>query len=341
MITHIPQGYMKVPSVFLQAEEEMKVNLFVFMPLNGKLVHYMKKGEVLPVSKLMEIMKFSGTVLLMPEADAQEGMSAISGELTESIKSDGPISEETSAKAAGIIKSMVNLQDEDAKVRITATKTALDNSTTIAQQLIERFKGGDLKSGVSQLLQDIKKEKSTLEGHQKNVASLSVLALLALHEGTSTDASDIAVAGFIHDIGMKDQGDAETKRHVEGEELHVIIDPTAKATETKIPRNLHIEVGVNTLKSMGVAIADGAMKIVAQHHENYDGSGPWGLKDNQIYKPARLIRIVDDLVCLLNCHWQDFDLGAAFDTLNKLNTVTGKAKYYDPNIMGQLQKILS
>ncbi len=145
MITHIPQGYMKVPSVFLQAEEEMKVNLFVFMPLNGKLVHYMKKGEVLPVSKLMEIMKFSGTVLLMPEADAQEGMSAISGELTESIKSDGPISEETSAKAAGIIKSMVNLQDEDAKVRITATKTALDNSTTIAQQLIERFKGGDLK----------------------------------------------------------------------------------------------------------------------------------------------------------------------------------------------------
>lgn len=341
MVTHIPQGYMKVPSVFLQAEEAMKVNLFVFMPLNGKLVHYMKKGEVLPVSKLMEIMKFSGTLLLMPETEAKEGMSAISDELTDSIKSEGAISEETSTKAAGIIKSMVNVQDEDIKVRVSATKMALDNSTAVAQQMIERFKGGDLKVGVTQLLQDIKKEKSSLEGHQKHVASLAVLALLALHEGTSNDASDIAVAGFIHDIGMKDQGDDETKRHVEGEELQGIIDPSAKPVETRVPKNLHIEKGVNALKAMGVPIADGAMKIVAQHHENFDGSGPWGLKDNQIYKPARLLRIVDDLVCLLNCHWQDFDLGAAFATLDKLNTASGKARFYDPTIMAQLQKILS
>ena len=341
MTTHIPQGYMKVPSVFLQAEEVMKVNLFVFMPLNGKLVHYLKKGEVLPVQKLMEIMKFSGTLLLMPEEDAKEGMTAISGELSDSVTTDGVISAETSTKATMVIKSMINVQEEDPKARVAATKTALDNSASIAQQMIEKFKAGNLKTGVDQLLMDMKKEKTSLESHQKHVASLGVLTFFALKDGTSGDASDIAVAGFMHDNGMKDQGDPEIKRHVEGEELRQLIDPTAKVTETRVPKNLHIEAGVNTLKTMGVAIADGAMKIMAQHHENFDGSGPWGLKESQIYKPAKIFRIVDDLVCLLNSPWKEFDLAEAYATLNKLNTATGKPKYYDPALMAQLQKILT
>lgn len=341
MATLIPQGYMKVPSVFLQAEEVMKVNLFVFMPLNGKLVHYLKKGEVLPTAKLMEIMKFSGTLLIMPESEAKEGMEAISGELTEGIASPGAISDETSAKAVGMIKSLGGSPDDDIKARATTTKSSLDNSATVAQQLIDKFKTGDIKGGVSKLLLDIKKEKSSLEGHEKHVAALGVLAFLALHDGTSVDATDIAVAGFVHDIGMRDQGEAEIQRHVGGEELRSIIDPTFKAPETRIPKNLHIEGGVNSLKGLGVAIADGAMKIVAQHHENFDGSGPWGLKEGQIYKPARVFRIVDDLVCLLNCNWKDFDLPEAYATLSKINTVNGKPKYYDPTIMTQIQKIIT
>lgn len=50
---NLPLGYMKVPMMFLEAESPARINIFIFMPVNEKVIPFRKKGDNLSLDDLM------------------------------------------------------------------------------------------------------------------------------------------------------------------------------------------------------------------------------------------------------------------------------------------------
>ena len=77
-----------------------------------------------------------------------------------------------------------------------------------------------------------------------------------------------------------------------------------------------------------------------QHHENYDGSGLRGARGEVIYAPARILRIADDTICLMNRAQDPLDLPAAFEVLCALNRSGGRL-VYDPELLAALAPLFA
>ncbi|MBZ0091128.1 MAG: HD domain-containing protein [Sulfuricellaceae bacterium] len=116
--------------------------------------------------------------------------------------------------------------------------------------------------------------------HSLHAAILTELFLRAM--GISAeDRLSILAAALTHDIGMMDVHDLIYKQQA----------PLSDEQWAKVHR--HPERSVAILEKAG--IIDGIwLETVLHHHERLDGSGyPFGLKDEDIFFPARALAIVD------------------------------------------------
>ncbi len=116
--------------------------------------------------------------------------------------------------------------------------------------------------------------------HGLHAAILTELFLRAL--GISAeDRLPVLAAALTHDIGMMDLHDT----------LHKQQDPLSDEQWAQVRR--HPKRSVEILEKAGVI--DGIwLETVLHHHERLDGSGyPFGLRDEDIFFPARVLSIVD------------------------------------------------
>ena len=63
----------------------LKIDLFLFMPVNNRMIHYQKKGETFPVDKLMEVMKASSSVVLVKEDECKGALESFNEDLSNAI----------------------------------------------------------------------------------------------------------------------------------------------------------------------------------------------------------------------------------------------------------------
>ncbi len=339
----IPSGYVKVSPVFLQAEEPLQVSLYIYMPLNKKVVLFQKKGSILPTEKLFELMKLSSSQILTTIDEAKRAMSAVTGKLVEEIEDSDSITPEASAAASRMVQSLANVEGEDKTQVLQTTKSILDESSELVKNIINIFKTSGTKKGFQNLLNSLKSDGNSLEAHHRHTSALAVLLLLSFGEGNTSDISDLALAAMAHDLGLKEISEEDVIRHVSGQEIKTVINPdpdTGSQIDLQTARTRHIEGTLKVLKEKGIQITDGVYKIISQHHENFDGTGPLGISGRKIYGPARILRIVDDIVCLLNPSTGISDLETAFQSLKKVNKVNNEVRFYDEEIIEQLDLIM-
>lgn len=115
--------------------------------------------------------------------------------------------------------------------------------------------------------------------HALNVGVISLLLgrLCGLAE---TDLHDLGVGALCHDIGK-----LELQHRLQR------VDPDFSSAEMALYRE-HVAHGVTHGRRM--ALAPGALLVVAQHHEHCDGSGfPLGLDASRISMAARLVALVN------------------------------------------------
>jgi response regulator RpfG family c-di-GMP phosphodiesterase len=129
------------------------------------------------------------------------------------------------------------------------------------------------------LVQALETRDKETSGHSERVVTFS---LRLGHElGLDKDAMrDLELGALMHDIGKIGVPDA-------------ILHKPAALTESEWAKmRLHPIHGQNILKS--IPFLDGAARIVAQHHEKWDGSGyPQGLKGEAIDIGARIFSVID------------------------------------------------
>lgn len=340
---NMPEGYTKVSPVFLQAEEPLQVNIYIYMPLNKKVILFQKKGDILPTERLFELMKLPPSHILTSTTDAKTALDDAATEIAEKMVESEKIPEQISEDATQIVQSIANVESDDPQVRLEQTRSQLDGAAELVNRIVTLLKESGTRRGFQELVATMKHDGNSLETHHQHCSALSILLLLSFGETNTEIVSELAYASMCHDLGLKELPEDELLRHVQGDEIKAIIDPTpgVKANSNfHTARTKHIDATLQALRNSGKEITEGVFKIISQHHENMDGSGPIGISGRKIYGPAKILRLTDDLVSLLGGNTGVNDLETAFRVLNQANMKNGRPQYYDDELMAQLDKVL-
>ena len=145
----------------------------------------------------------------------------------------------------------------------------------LSQALVDKMVGK--QELCIRLLSDAAGDKASM--HALNVTLISLLMgrTFGLSE---TDMLDLGVGAMLHDIGKLDLPDRVRHRedHFSGSELRFYEE--------------HVAHGVVHARKMGLSA--GATLVIAQHHEQADGSGfPLRLNTDRMTAPARIVSLVN------------------------------------------------
>ncbi|MFT3735754.1 MAG: HD-GYP domain-containing protein [Rhodocyclaceae bacterium] len=123
--------------------------------------------------------------------------------------------------------------------------------------------------------------------HGLNVAILSMM--LAREMGMAAeDTRVLGLGAMFHDIGLMEIPDKVLKKNID-EMNHA---------EREL-RKLHNDYGLKIAQRVG--LPESVQAVIAQHHENADGTGyPKGLKGDAIASPARIVALVNHYDNLCN-----------------------------------------
>ena len=124
-----------------------------------------------------------------------------------------------------------------------------------------------------------------LAGHAMNVTVISLL-MARVFGFAEDELLDIGMGALLHDVGKAEL--PERARHV---------DTRHSSADTGLYRS-HVALGVAQGQRMG--LTEGALTVLAQHHEMVDGSGfPAGLNVNAMSTAARIVSLVNryDKLC--------------------------------------------
>ena len=178
-------------------------------------------------------------------------------------------------EAASVFREMTELVLQD-------PKTAREQSLALTSALLDKMLvAGDLNI---RLLNEAAGERST--AHALNVSIISLL--LGRTFGLNrAEMMDLGVGALLHDIGKVELQPRFRSR-----------DDGFSVAETQIYQQ-HVAKGVALGQAMG--LAPGPLLIIAQHHENADGSGfPQRINMDRMSTGARIVALVNRFDGLCN-----------------------------------------
>lgn len=135
---------------------------------------------------------------------------------------------------------------------------------------------------------------------------------------------NLAVAGFLHDIGKMELG-----KYISGHE-----DETLTIEEMKYVR-WHSSFGASILKKEGYP--EEIVEMVRHHHENCDGSGyPKNLIREEIPFGARILRVSDVFAALTS----NRPYRQAFDVDTAMELMIEESRYYDIEVFLAFMRVV-
>lgn len=153
------------------------------------------------------------------------------------------------------------------------------SSISLALDLAEScvFKECNLKSDDLKAFAELDIKKHNFTSHSKRTA------LIAMHLSSKLGfqgdkLNNLYIAAFLHDIGAVN---ALSLSH----------------TDSDFVKD-HCEFGSNIITNLPITLD--ISSFIKYHHENYDGSGPYGLHSNEIPQEAQVIHLADFFELLYN-----------------------------------------
>jgi len=276
------KGFIPISLSDLRPDDILSFDVYLFMERNQKLILYRKKNQEFEETKLKYFEKMKIKTFFIKEEDRelyQKYLSqAFTGILTNEDMPEEEKQESLKKASKKVLDDLFN-KDEGENEGIDSNVQAIVKE--IVTSVSKEIKMGEVYEKLTAMITD---EDNTFS-HSLNVSSYSVLFAFALGVVSSTDISNIGIAGVLHDIYLASLPTDLVERYRNGDELNT-------AEMLKIRRHPHgaEEIIRKRYKNFNEQI----IWIIRQHHEQPDGLGyPLGLKSENISYLAKILSIAN------------------------------------------------
>ena len=274
MFIHLDLGWMSHPFPLSSFKLSSEDQLLILRRLGLKQVRWSPgRSELQTEATPMQVavMEAGGAGEQSPEQQAKEAHRRALAAQREALS----LCERQYGEAAGAFRELMELLPREP--RSTRDQSIALTSALLDKMLIE----GDLNI---RLLNEGAGDRST--AHALNVAIISLLLGRAFGLGRD-EMMDLGVGALLHDIG-KTELPARVRHR----------DDSFTMAETQLYQQ-HVSKGVALAQGMG--LAPGPLLVIAQHHENADGSGfPQRINVDRMSAASRIVALVNRFDGLCN-----------------------------------------
>jgi HD-GYP domain-containing protein (c-di-GMP phosphodiesterase class II) len=326
---HDMNQYRKLGICFLPAGIELVSDLFLYMPANQHLVRLLKRGDKVSTENYLQLAKATDERIFVSREDYARFIDAFSGHVALKAAADTKdpvVMEMVASLMRGIKCDNTSPVPNHAKVR-----QALDDATELVTNIISKFKHPSAEAFMA-MLKSMDKSENPVERHNIYVSALTVMGLISLGGTDMAELADASLAGLTHDIGLSTMSKQIVDKHLNG------LNDFTKQERLIYVR--HAEMSADILKASVHNVSDGAVRIVEHHHENWNGSGLKGVEGNKIYRPARMLRIMDDLVTKIDRLYLPVEMERAIAMLEMENASAMEGGSYDPEMFQRLKETI-
>lgn len=277
-----------------------------------------------PVPELAEVVK---EIEAKPAAKQQEAEPAKSeeAELVRDVLEDEELtSEEKSRVLSAVSQDMLRALNQITTRGEAARAEGLKRCKEIADEILA------VAAQNSNIYDEILALRNSQEDIEHSVIVGTVAVMFGLAIGFSDEQllSDLTVSSIFHDIGL------------------VRVDPKVMAKEEaawsladRQNYEQHVQASVDILKESGTEFHPRVFRMVAEHHENYDGSGfPKRLKGAQIDETSQVVHLANlfDRLCVGKQTGEELSPAAAFDYIYDLSHTDGAVQEVQPELVERI-----
>jgi len=201
--------------------------------------------------------------------------------------------------------------EELVDIRTSELSVANSNLNTTLEKLYMNYRA-TLKS----LAAALEARDVETRGHSDRVVAYCIRLGKQLHL-SDIDMIALECGALLHDIGKIGVPDA------------ILFKPGPLTDEEWVKMRRHVSYGAQILR--GIDFLEGAAKVVAQHHEKYDGSGyPRKLGGENIYIGARIFAVADAVDAFTSD--RPYRAGRSFEeAVEELDRCAGQ--HFDPTVV--------
>ncbi|MCB0415013.1 MAG: HD domain-containing protein [Bdellovibrionales bacterium] len=312
--------FKNIKIVDLSEDTKLGFDTYVYLPLNKKYVMFSNKDQIFSSKKLEKLKEHNKGNLQIHASDIGKFYDYTAEQLKDLASGTGPLTQtEREEKLQESIRSLfIGIFEADQSKDFNSGREMLENCKNIVSTYIT---GSSDTNWYNQLL-------GTMGGsiggynHSSNVST--VAGLFAIGMGLP-NATDIAIAGFLHDVALSDF--PEEYKNL----------PTAEIPEEYRQIYLdHPRISVNIIKTQKMIISPEAEKAILQHHEQYDGKGfPGNIIGDRMTVEAQILALADRFVYLTS-------LEEGKQSLTPIQAIDhiAQQRIVSPVLIGQVKKLL-
>lgn len=174
-------------------------------------------------------------------------------------------------------------------------------------------------------LKNLRTHEDKLDQHCIYVGQISAILAKALGLDTDEILGTLALAGILHDTGLK-----EIPKEV------LAKDPEKLSSEEKETYQDHVRRSIELLANIDTEPNDLVKTIIMQHHENFDGTGfPTGAVGEEIHELTRILAIANELDRFITKSSDIKNPIVALDKLRQENKTRAKCSL-DPILLSKI-----
>lgn len=280
--------YRSVKLVDFQGDEPLDFDTYVYLPLNGKYIRYTHAGKQLNTEQVKRLKSHDVSSLQIKQADMPKFYQFTAQKLVAMGQSEGLSETEKRDKMQSAVRSIVSgvFSETSAGSGFDPGRKMIADCQEIVKAYIIASSDEPGATSLYEKISRIAQEDSGLYSYATNTATFGGLFSIGLGIG---DPEEISMAGLLCDVGLA--------------ALPPEVQIKKKEERTKEDENMyrmHPELSVNLLKTKRMILPEKVLKMIMQHHENYDGTGyPNALQHFKILPEAQVLGIASDFSELL------------------------------------------
>lgn len=264
--------FISIPIGSIYPDEELPGNIFLFV--GGHFIKYKKQGDSIPYEKYETLVLKKVQFVFIDMADQQN--------FTDWIKEIARSEKEYLVEQMGIDNEDLLEQHQEVKDTVLSFITheiTEESIKEIVDQTREFVNIIQSKGVAEKYTLKLMTYKQGILDHSVNVANLSIYLALNIGYGQQTLLETIYIGALLHDYG---------KVRINPKFLE---NPNTPSYATAMRK--HPSLGKTALL-LDSGFSDEVLRIIAEHHENHDGSGyPRGIKGHKIYDLTKIVSIAN------------------------------------------------